>query len=59
VSQAVTPKFRLLASPRAGGAVAYAAQLSSDLATNGAQCLADAVLMPATVADGIAVRPAG
>lgn len=63
VSGSVTPKFGILAPPEAGGAVAARYfmpwQTHPAMAVTGAQCLASCVLMPGTVAEGIAVRPEG
>jgi len=63
VARSVTPKFALLAPPRAGGAVTaryfmpWACHPS--MAVTGAQCLASCVLTPGSVAAGIAVPPPG
>ncbi|MGI9501806.1 MAG: 4-oxalomesaconate tautomerase [Geminicoccaceae bacterium] len=63
VAKAVTPKFAVLAPPRAGGAIAaryfmpWACHPS--MAVTGAQCLASSVLAPGTVADGLGSKPDG
>ena len=61
VPRSVTPKFGLLAAPRAGGAVAARYfmpwRAHPTMAVTGAQCLAACVLTPGTVADGVAVDP--
>lgn len=63
VSGSVTPKFGLLAAPRSGGAVAARYFMPRNchptFAVTGAQCVAAAVLMPGTVAESVAVPPAG
>ncbi|WP_166416782.1 4-oxalomesaconate tautomerase [Cochlodiniinecator piscidefendens] len=61
VSRSVTPKFGLLARPRAGGTIAtryfmpWAAHPT--MAVTGAQCLASCVLTPGTVAEGLCTAP--
>ncbi|WP_126975174.1 4-oxalomesaconate tautomerase [Frigidibacter oleivorans] len=63
VSKSVTPKFALLAEPRAGGTIAarYFMPWSCHptMAVTGAQCLASCVLTPGTVAEGLFTRPEG
>lgn len=63
VSGSVTPKFALLARPRAGGTVAaryfMPKKLHKTMAVTGAQCLASCVLTPGTVAEGLFVPPQG
>jgi len=63
VSGSVTPKFAVLAPPRAGGAVTaryfMPRACHPGMAVTGAQCIATACVMPGTVADGIALAPAG
>ena len=63
VSASVTPKFALLAPPRTGGAVTARYFMPKachpSMAVTGAQCIASCVLMPGTVAEGIAAPPAG
>lgn len=63
VTKSVTPKFAILAEPRAGGTITaryfmpWACHPS--MAVTGAQCLASAALTPGTTAEGVAVRPSG
>ncbi|WP_127561662.1 4-oxalomesaconate tautomerase [Nioella ostreopsis] len=61
VSQSVTPKFGLLASPRVGGTIAarYFMPWTAHptMAVTGAQCLASCVLTPGTVAEGLCSVP--
>jgi len=63
VAKSVTPKFAVLAPPRAGGAVTaryfmpWACHPS--MAVTGAQCLAGCVLTPGSIAQGIARPPGG
>ncbi len=63
VAQSVTPKFAVLAAPRAGGAVTaryfmpWACHPS--MAVTGAQCLASCVLTPGSIAAGLAAPPPG
>lgn len=63
VGQSVTPKFGLLAPPREGGHIAARYfmpwKTHPTMAVTGAQCLSACVLMPGSVAEGIAERPAG
>ncbi|MCI4666220.1 MAG: 4-oxalomesaconate tautomerase [Neomegalonema sp.] len=63
VAKSVTPKFAILAPPRAGGAITarYFTPWSCHptMAVTGAQCIAACALTPGTAADGIAVRPQG
>lgn len=57
VSQSVTPKIAILASPRDGGTIAARYfmpwKCHPSMAVTGAQCLASCVLTPGTVADGL------
>ncbi|MBK0399577.1 4-oxalomesaconate tautomerase [Limibaculum sp. M0105] len=61
VSNSVTPKFALLASPRDGGTIAARYFMPRNchptMAVTGAQCIASCALTPGTVADGLAERP--
>ena len=61
VTKSVTPKFGLVAPPRAGGSalVRYFMPWKTHptLAVTGSQCLAACLLCPGTVADGIVARP--
>ncbi|MGI3187130.1 4-oxalomesaconate tautomerase [Nioella aestuarii] len=61
VSKSVTPKFGLLAAPRAGGTIAtrYFMPWTAHptMAVTGAQCLASCVLTPGTVAEGLCSAP--
>ena len=61
VSESVTPKFSLLAPPRAGGTIATRYfmpwKCHPTMAVTGAQCLASCVLTPGSVADGMVARP--
>ncbi|WP_102107961.1 4-oxalomesaconate tautomerase [Oceaniglobus roseus] len=63
VSGSVTPKFGLLAEPRAGGTVAARYFMPKNchptMAVTGAQCLASCVLTPGTVAEGLFTPPQG
>ena len=63
VTKSVTPKFGLIAAPQAGGTMATRYFMPwhthPTLAVTGSQCLASCVLVPGTVADGLAERPAG
>ena len=63
VSGSVTPKFAVLAPPRAGGAVTaryfMPRACHPGMAVTGAQCIATACVMPGTVAEGIAMAPTG
>ena len=63
VTMSVTPKFALLAPPREGGAITARYFMPwnchPSMAVTGAQCLASCVLVPDTVADGLAIRPEG
>lgn len=63
VSNSVTPKFAVLAPPRAGGAVTARYFMPRNchptMAVTGAQCIAACALMPGSVAEGLAHRPAG
>lgn len=61
VSKSVTPKFGLLAPPRAGGTIATRYfmpwKCHPAMAVTGAQCLASCVLTPGSVASGMAETP--
>ena len=63
VSNSVTPKFGLLAEPRAGGTIAARYFMPRNchptMAVTGSQCLASCVLTPGTVAEGLFVPPEG
>jgi 4-oxalomesaconate tautomerase len=63
VSGSVTPKFGLLAEPRAGGTVAARYFMPKNchptMAVTGSQCLASCVLAPGTVAEGLFTPPEG
>ncbi|RID89576.1 4-oxalomesaconate tautomerase [Gemmobacter lutimaris] len=63
VSQSVTPKFALLAPPRAGGTICARYFMPWNchptMAVTGAQCLASCVLTPGTVAEGLFTAPEG
>lgn len=63
VSNSVTPKFGLLAKPRAGGTIAARYFMPRNchptMAVTGSQCLASCVLTPGTVAEGLFVAPQG
>lgn len=63
VSNSVTPKFGLLAEPRAGGTIAARYFMPKSchptMAVTGSQCLASCVLTPGTVAEGLFVPPQG
>lgn len=63
VAKSVTPKFALLAEPRAGGTITarYFMPWSCHptMAVTGAQCLASCVLTPGTVAEGLFTAPEG
>ena len=63
VTKAVTPKFAVLAPPRAGGAITARYFMPwachPAMAVTGAQCLASTVLAPGTIADGLGVKPDG
>jgi 2-methylaconitate cis-trans-isomerase PrpF len=63
VTKSVTPKFAVLAPPRAGGAITARYfmpwKCHPSMAVTGAQCLASSVLAPGTVSDGIDARPSG
>ena len=61
VSKSVTPKIGLIAAPQRGNSLAaryfmpWACHPS--MAVTGSQCLAACLLVPGTVADGVAPRP--
>lgn len=61
VAQSVTPKFAILAKAREGGTFAARYfmpwKCHPSMAVSGAQCLAACVLMPGTVAEGLALCP--
>lgn len=63
VSRSVTPKFALLAKPRAGGTMSARyftpRACHPTMAVTGAQCLASCMLTPGTVAAGLFTPPAG
>ena len=63
VSGSVTPKFGLLAEPRAGGTIAARYFMPKSchptMAVTGSQCLASCVLTPGTVAEGLYSAPEG
>jgi 2-methylaconitate cis-trans-isomerase PrpF len=63
VSGSVTPKFGLLAEPRAGGTIAARYFMPKSchptMAVTGSQCLASCVLTPGTVAEGLFTPPNG
>lgn len=63
VSESVTPKFALLAPPRAGGTIAARYfmpwKCHPTMAVTGSQCLASCVLTPGTVAEGLFTPPEG
>jgi 2-methylaconitate cis-trans-isomerase PrpF len=63
VTKSVTPKFGVLAPARDGGTIAARYfmpwKTHPTMAVTGSQCLASCTLTPHTVADGLAVRPAG
>ncbi|MGB5557293.1 MAG: PrpF domain-containing protein, partial [Paracoccaceae bacterium] len=63
VSGSVTPKFGLLAEPRAGGTIAARYFMPKNchptMAVTGSQCLASCVLTPGTVAEGLFAPPEG
>lgn len=63
VSGSVTPKFGLLAEPRACGTVAARYFMPKNchptMAVTGSQCLASCVLAPGTVAEGLFTPPEG
>lgn len=63
VSKSVTPKFALLAPPRAGGTITARYFMPwnchPSMAVTGAQCLASCVLTPGTVAEGLFDPPQG
>ncbi len=63
VSGSVTPKFGLLAEPRAGGTIAARYFMPKNchptMAVTGSQCLASCVLTPGTVSEGLFSPPAG
>ena len=63
VSQSVTPKFALLAAPRAGGTVAARYfmpwECHPSMAVTGGQCIGTSVLLPGSVAEGLAAPPGG
>lgn len=63
VSKSVTPKFALLAPPRAGGTITARYFMPWNchptMAVTGAQCLASCVLTPGTVAEGLFTAPEG
>jgi 2-methylaconitate cis-trans-isomerase PrpF len=58
VSKSVTPKIAVLAPPRAGGTVAARYTMPwachPSMAVTGAQCIAACLLLPGTVAEGLA-----
>jgi len=61
VTKSVTPKFGLVAPPRAGGTIATRYFMPWDthptMAVTGSQCLASCALTPGTVAEGLVDRP--
>ena len=61
VTKSVTPKFGILAAPRAGGAIAARYfmpwKCHPSLAVTGSQCIAACTLTPGTVADGLGAIP--
>lgn len=63
VASSVTPKFALLAPPRAGGTITARYFMPWNchptMAVTGAQCLASCVLTPGTVAEGLFTAPEG
>lgn len=63
VSRSFTPKFGILAPPKAGGTISarYFMPWSTHptMAVTGSQCLASCTLTPGTVADGLTNRPDG
>jgi 2-methylaconitate cis-trans-isomerase PrpF len=63
VSKSVVPKVGLIAPPRAHGHVTVRYLMPRNchpaMAVTGAQCLATCVLMPGTVAEGVARAPEG
>jgi hypothetical protein len=63
VSGSVTPKFGLLAEPRAGGTISARYFMPKNchptMAVTGSQCLASCVLTPGTVAEGLFTPPEG
>jgi 2-methylaconitate cis-trans-isomerase PrpF len=63
VAKSVIPKFAILAPPRDGGAIAARYFMPWNchpaMAVTGAQCIASCAMTPGTVADGLAVKPAG
>ena len=63
VTQSVTPKFGLLAPAREGGHVTARYfmpwKTHPTMAVTGAQCLSACILMPGSIAEGIANRPSG
>ena len=62
VAKSVTPKFGIVAAPRAGGAIAARYfmpwQCHPSLAVTGSQCIAACTMTPGTVAQGLGVIPA-
>jgi 2-methylaconitate cis-trans-isomerase PrpF len=63
VTKSVIPKFAILAPPRDGGAISARYfmpwKCHPSMAVSGGQCIASCALMPGTVAEGLAVNPAG
>ncbi len=63
VSDSVTPKFAILAPPRANGAITARYFMPKachpSMAVTGAQCIGACALMPGTVADGLSCVPTG
>lgn len=63
VSQSVTPKFAIVARPQHGGTVAtryfMPKKTHPSMAVTGAQAIAACTLLPGSVAEGVATRPAG
>ncbi len=63
VKESVTPKFAILSEPRQGGAISARYfmpwKCHPSMAVTGAQCIASCLLTPGSVADGLAMLPAG
>ena len=63
VTKSVTPKFAILAPPRAGGSILARYFMPwnchPSMAVTGSQCLASCLLTPGTVAEGMGVIPQG
>lgn len=63
VTNSVTPKFAILAEPRHGGTITARYFMPKNchptMAVTGAQCLASAVLVPGSVAEGLFTPPQG